>query len=127
MMVVEILIAALLVIAGGVGLIGSYGLVKLTDPMQRLHAPSKATTLGVAAVLLASMLDAGLVRGQASWHEALIVLFLFATAPVTALFIAKVHLHLGVPRADLPPTDLPPIGTSADWATFEAEPAAESR
>lgn len=117
-MVVEILIAALLVIAGGVGLIGSYGLVKLTDPMQRLHAPSKATTLGVAAVLLASMLYFGLIAGRPSWHEALIVLFLFATAPVTALFLAKVHLHHSVPRADLPPT-----GTARDWATFDTEPA----
>ncbi|MDP3961323.1 MAG: Na+/H+ antiporter subunit G [Pseudorhodobacter sp.] len=116
-MIVEILIAVLLVIAGVVGLIGSYGLVKLTDPMQRLHAPSKATTLGVAAVLLASMLDAGMIRGQASWHEVLIVLFLFATAPVTALFIAKVHLHHSVPRASLPAT-----GTARDWATFDAAP-----
>ncbi|NCM96998.1 MAG: Na+/H+ antiporter subunit G, partial [Rhodobacterales bacterium] len=39
-MIVEILIAALLVIAGVVGLIGSYGMIKLADPMQRLHAPS---------------------------------------------------------------------------------------
>ncbi|OIQ04914.1 MAG: Na+/H+ antiporter subunit G [Rhodobacteraceae bacterium CG2_30_10_405] len=117
MMIVEILIAALLGIAGVVGLIGSYGMIKLADPMQRLHAPSKATTLGVAAVLLASVLDAGLIRGQASWHEVLIVLFLFATAPVTALFIAKVHLHHSVPRADLPPT-----GTARDWATIDATP-----
>ena len=116
-MILEILISALLVVAGSVGLIGSYGLLRLKDPMQRLHAPSKATTLGVAAVLLASMLDAGLVRGQASWHEALIVLFLFATAPVTALFIAKVHLHLNEPRDSLPPT-----GTETPWAGAPAQP-----
>lgn len=120
-MIVEILIAALLVIAGGVGLIGSFGMIRLKDPMQRLHAPSKATTLGVAAVLLASMLQAGLIRGQASWHELLVALFLFATAPVTALFLAKVHLHRNVPRADLPPT-----GTARDWATLDAEPAART-
>jgi len=116
-MVVEIVVAALLVIGGGIGLIGSYGMIKLKDPMQRLHAPSKATTLGVAAVLLASMLYAGLIRGQASWHEALIVLFLFATAPVTALFLAKLNLHQSVPRADLPAT-----GTARDWATLTAPP-----
>ena len=43
----DILIAAFLVIGGFFGLVGSYGLIKLPNPMTRLHAPTKATTLGV--------------------------------------------------------------------------------
>ena len=108
----EITIATLLVIAGIFGLIGSYGLVKLSDPMARLHAPTKATTLGVGGVLIASMVHGLATEGDLSFHELLITLFLFATAPVTANFLGKMHVHRTVDPATLPPTRL---GTS--WAT----------
>lgn len=117
----DILIAVFLMIAGVFGLIGSFGLIKLTDPMARLHAPTKATTLGVGGVLIASMLSALFDHGVLSMHELLITLFLFLTAPITAHFIAKVHLHQSVPRGDLPPT-----GTGAPWAG-EPEQAGSTR
>ncbi len=34
-------------------------------------------------------------QGQVTWHELLIALFLFLTAPMTGFFIAKAHMHLG--------------------------------
>jgi len=52
----EILISALLVLAGLFAIVGSFGLIRLPDPMTRLHAPTKATTLGIGGVLIASML-----------------------------------------------------------------------
>ena len=52
----EWMIAGLIVLAGVFGLVGSLGLLKLPDTMTRLHAPTKATTLGVGGVLIASML-----------------------------------------------------------------------
>lgn len=107
----DILTAAFLVIGGVFGLVGSFGLLKLPTPMARLHAPTKATTLGVGGVLIASMFTALFERGVLSMHELLITLFLFITAPITAHFIAKVHLHL-----DVDPRDLPPTGTGAPWA-----------
>lgn len=108
----DILIAAFLVIGGFFGLVGSYGLIKLPNPMTRLHAPTKATTLGVGGVLIASMLSALFDRGVLSLHELLITLFLLLTAPITAHFIAKTHLHQVVRREDLPET-----GTGAPWAS----------
>jgi multicomponent K+:H+ antiporter subunit G len=108
----DILIAAFLVIGGFFGLVGSYGLIKLPNPMTRLHAPTKATTLGVGGVLIASMLSALFDRGVLSLHELLITLFLLLTAPITAHFIAKTHLHQNVRREDLPDT-----GTGAPWAS----------
>jgi multicomponent K+:H+ antiporter subunit G len=108
----EIAISLFLVIAGIFGLVGSYGLMKLPNPMTRLHAPTKATTLGVGGVLIASMLNALASHGAVSLHELLITLFLFLTAPITAHFIAKVHLHHNVRRGELPPT-----GTGARWAS----------
>ena len=90
---IELLISALIVIGGVFGLAGSYGLAKLPDLMTRLHGPTKATTLGVGAVLLASMAFFLWRTGTVSTHELLITLFLFLTAPITANFIAKSYLH----------------------------------
>lgn len=109
----EILIAALLVLGGAFGLIGSFGLLKLKEPMQRLHAPTKATTVGVGAALLASALDLLLVGQGVTWQEILVAIFLFLTAPLSALYLAKTHLLRTVNPADLPPT-----GTDAAWSTL---------
>jgi multicomponent K+:H+ antiporter subunit G len=113
-MIAEIAIAALLVVAGVFGFVGSFGLIKLSDAMSRLHAPTKATTVGVGSVLIASMLHAWLVEGRLSMHELLITLFLFVTAPVTAHFIAKAHMHRHENEADLPD----PEGDTG-WAVFD--------
>ncbi len=114
----DIMIAFFLILAGVFGLVGSYGLIKLNDRFSRLHAPTKATTLGVGGVLIASILHSIVYEGHLSMHELLITLFLFLTAPITANFIAKVHLH----RQD-PPQDLPSPGDAPDWATKATDPA----
>ncbi len=117
-LIVEILIVACLIISGIFGLVGSYGLIKLPDPMTRLHAPTKATTLGVGGVLIASMLFFLFLGDGLSFHELLITLFLFLTAPITAHFIAKTHLH----RNESPET-LPKTGTDRPWASYESDAA----
>jgi len=113
----EALVSFFLVVAGIFGLVGSYGLIKLPTPMTRLHAPTKATTLGIGGALIASMLANLFTTGVVSFHELMITLFLFLTAPITAHFIAKVHLHLNEPRESLPPT-----GTETPWAGAPAQP-----
>ena len=115
-MLVDILISFFLVISGIFGLVGSFGLIKLPDPMTRLHAPTKATTLGVGGALIASMLYAYFEVGQFSFHELMIALFLFITAPITGHFIAKTHLHLLNK-----PSDLPPTGSARPWASYESD------
>jgi multicomponent K+:H+ antiporter subunit G len=114
--IAEITISLLLVAAGIFGLVGSFGLIKLPDTMTRLHAPTKASTLGVGGVLLASMLYFWIMRGQLSWHEFLITMFILLTAPITANFIAKAHMHRFGDKSTMPDT-----GTPRDWATFEDE------
>jgi len=99
---IEIPIAALLVTGGGFALVGAIGMLRFPDFFMRLHAPTKATTLGVGGVLLASL---GLrwANGEFGVHELLITLFLFVTAPVSANLMAKAALHLRSPsRAKLP-------------------------
>jgi multicomponent K+:H+ antiporter subunit G len=103
-------------VAGIFALVGSFGLLRLPDPMTRLHAPTKATTLGVGGVLIASMVFFWATTGRISAHELMITLFLFLTAPITAHFIAKVRLHQDEKREDLPT----PTG-GGEWAGFGAK------
>lgn len=114
----DYIIAGMLIIGGLFGLIGSFGLLKLDDPMKRLHAPTKATTVGVGTALIASSVHAATQEGAASLQEILIVIFLFMTSPITAHFLSKVHLH-----RNLAPRDVPPTGTGRDWATFDSDGA----
>lgn len=114
--IIEILLAALLVIGGIFAVIGSYGLLKLPQMMQRLHAPTKASTIGVGSALIASMVYFWVFEGTVSWHELLITVFMLVTAPITANFIAKAEMHRTLTRDDLPPT-----GRGNDWATFDPD------
>lgn len=90
---IEAIISLFLVLGGVFLLVGSYALVKLPDTLQRLHGPTKATTLGVGGILIASMLYFWFAHGVVSIHELLITLFLFLTAPISAHMIAQAHLH----------------------------------
>jgi multicomponent K+:H+ antiporter subunit G len=96
-------VALLLVVGGSFALVGAIGLVRLGDFFMRLHAPTKASTLGVGGVLLASMLWHW---GQGAWalREVLIAAFVFITAPVSANLLAQAALHLRV-RSTVPPPD----------------------
>lgn len=114
--IIEYVIAALLVVGGIFAVVGSFGLLKLRDTMQRLHAPTKASTIGVGSALIASILYFPLIEGRASWHELLITLFVFLTAPITANFIAKAQMHSAMAKEDLPPT-----GVGTEWATFDPD------
>ena len=93
----ESLVAIVLVIGGVFLLIGSIGLVRLPDLYTRLHGPTKATTLGIAGLLLASSIVSSFNEGSLSIHEWLITLFLLITAPVSANMIAKTAMHHSLP------------------------------
>ena len=120
----EILASALIVLGAGFALVGSWGLVRLPSLMERLHGPTKATTLGLGAMLVGSVVWFQLAEGVWTTHELLVSVFLFVTAPISANMIAKVHLHLlrhGEASAPGGPAGAPsaPSG-GADWATHEA-------
>ena len=109
---VEYLICAALLSGAFFVLVGSIGLLRLRDFYARLHAPTKATTLGLGAILIASMAYFGVARGSPSLHELLITLFLFMTAPVSAYMLAKAALHLDRSRnapVEPPQPPRPPV------------------
>ena len=81
-------IAAVLIVAGGFFcLVAGIGVVRLNDVFARMHAATKAGTLGLALVCLAVMVEA---RTWLEVIEALFVfLFMIASAPVGAHLIGR--------------------------------------
>ena len=101
-LLIEWLVAVLLLVGAAFMLIGSIGLARLPDFFMRLHAPTKASTLGLGGLLVASMVHAA-AQGRFGLAELLITLFVFVTAPVSANVLAQAALHLKLPsKAPLP-------------------------
>ncbi|WP_022961253.1 Na+/H+ antiporter subunit G [Halopseudomonas pelagia] len=98
--VVEWIVASLILLGSVFALIGSIGLWKLPDFFMRLHGPTKATTLGVGALVIGSLIYFS-TRGEGlSMHELLITIFLFMTAPVSANMLAKAAMHERLKRVE---------------------------
>jgi multicomponent K+:H+ antiporter subunit G len=93
---IDILLSLLILTGAIFTLIGSLGLARLQDFYTRLHGPTKATTLGVGCLLIASAVYFSVREEGVSLHEVLVTLFLFITAPVSAHLLAKAALHLKV-------------------------------
>lgn len=105
----EILLVALIAIGTFFVLVGSFGLVKLSEFFKRLHGPTKASTLGVGCILIASIGFHGLRGDGLGLREILITLFLFLTAPISAHLMARAALRLSPQQR--PPQ--PPIATAS--------------
>lgn len=91
--VLEFSVAFFLLFGAAFVLLGALGLVKFPDTFTRLHAPTKASTLGVGSILVASAMVFSTSRGALSLHELLVTIFLFMTAPISAYLLAKTALH----------------------------------
>ena len=85
--------------------------------MRRLHGPTKATTLGIGSLLIASILYFAFLHQASGIHEILITLFLFLTAPVSANMVAKAHIF----RSQGVKETLPPDAGGSGWATLTAQ------
>ncbi len=107
----EWLAAILLLVGSFFSLVGAIGLVRLPDFFSRLHAPTKASTLGVGSMLLAAMI-LSMAQGRTGFAELLITLFVFVTAPVSANLMAQAALHLGVDSRKSPPPQAVPERTN---------------
>jgi multicomponent K+:H+ antiporter subunit G len=92
----EIVVSGLLLVGAAFALVGSIGLARLPDFYTRLHGPTKATTLGVGAMLVASAVWFSGRGTGVSLHELLVGGFLFVTAPASAHLLAKAALHVRV-------------------------------
>lgn len=88
-----IIVALLLVIAGLVTVIGSFGLLRLNTFFQRMHAPTMGMTMGAFCMALAATIMATYLQNRPILHELLICIFLILTAPVTAILLMQSAIH----------------------------------
>jgi multicomponent K+:H+ antiporter subunit G len=93
-MLAEAITSLLILIGAAFALVGSIGLARLPDFFTRLHGPTKATTLGVGSIVIASLIHSSTTSGSLSLRELAISLFLFITAPVSAHLLGKAALGL---------------------------------
>jgi multicomponent K+:H+ antiporter subunit G len=94
------LVAILLVAGAAFSLIGSLGLLRLPDFFMRLHGPSKATTIGIGSLLLASSVYTSVRGPGVSLHEFMIPLFIAITTPVSSHLLAKAARHRRLPGSE---------------------------
>lgn len=89
----EIAVGLLLVIGASFAFVAALGLLRLPDVYMRMHAGSKAGTLGSGLMLIALALHAQqldvFTRALAG------VVFFLLTAPVSAHLLAKASLQVG--------------------------------
>lgn len=104
------LVSAILIIVGALfALVASIGLLRLPDVYSRMHAASKAGTMGSGLMLIALAIHAG---GSGVFARALAgVVFFLLTAPIAAHLLAKAAYTVGYglgPRAvrdEMPPRE----------------------
>lgn len=102
-LIMEVIVSFFLIIGAFFTLVGGIGIVKLPDLFMRLHAPTKASTLGLGSFLIAAMIYAAF-NHRFGFAELLITLLAFITAPVSANLIAQaaIHLRLRSTSGDVP-------------------------
>src|SRR5690606_30895248 len=100
----DILAAFLLVLGALLMLIAAIGIIRLRDPLQRMHSPTKAGTLGtillVAGVLVgadAAPISTGLLA----------ILFLMFTLPLAAQLLGRAAYLSGTPLVGIEKTAIP--------------------
>jgi multicomponent Na+:H+ antiporter subunit G len=88
------IVAVLLAVGVFFLVVGTVGLLRLPDVYNRMHATSKATTLGTASILLAGFVFYG--PGGTGLVALVAVVFLFVTAPTGAHVISQAAHRMGV-------------------------------
>lgn len=95
---VDYLTGILMIIGGIFCLVASVGIVRLPDALIRMHAATKAGTLGTGLLVIAE----ALVYRQLgiSLRAVTIIVLVLLTAPVAAHLIGRAFYHSGEPLSD---------------------------
>lgn len=75
---------------------GSIGIVRFPDVYTRLHAATKASTLGIAGILVGAFLFLFVTHGIISGKLLLAIVFILLTAPVSGHMISRAAHRNGV-------------------------------
>jgi len=86
--------ASLMILGPGFCMLAALGIYRMPDLYMRMQAATKAGTLGVGCLALALIAHYG--YGVVAAEAALIVIFLFLTAPIASHLIARAAYFVGV-------------------------------
>jgi len=89
------IVIALVVVGAFFLTVGTIGLLRLPNVYNRMHATSKPTTLGTAAIFLAGFVEFG--PGSEGLTALIGIAFLFLTVPTGSHMIARAAERIGVP------------------------------
>ncbi|MGP4071440.1 monovalent cation/H(+) antiporter subunit G [Piscibacillus sp. B03] len=93
---IEIIISLFLLFGTFFVISGSIGVIRFPDIYTRLHAVTKAATLGVACVLLGAFFFLYFESGIISGKLILGIIFILITAPVSGHMISRAAHSTGV-------------------------------
>ena len=88
-----VLVGVLVLAGAGLTCIGAFGLLRLRNFYQRVHAPTLGSTLGTFFVALACALGFPAMGGSAVPAVLLISVFLVLAAPVTLMMLVRAALY----------------------------------
>ncbi|MFT5048560.1 MAG: multicomponent Na+:H+ antiporter subunit G [Porticoccaceae bacterium] len=94
----DIIVSILIVLGGGFAAIAGLGLLRLPDVLIRMHASTKAGTLGVGLIVLG--VSVHFATSLVITKALLIIAFLFLTAPVGAHLVGRAAYRRGLPLWD---------------------------
>lgn len=101
-----LLIAIFLLLGAGLALIGSFGLYRLRNFYDRIHAPTLGTSWGTAGIVIASVVYFSIVESRFVLHPLLIGVFVIVTTPVTLILLSRAALYRDRTEKNL---DVPPL------------------
>lgn len=94
-----ILAAVLMVLGTAFLLIAAIGVIRLPDPLQRMHSATKAGTLGVALLMIGVLIRDTTGADHIGW---LTLVFLLLTLPIGAQLLARATWVSGTPLHGVP-------------------------
>lgn len=90
-MIVDFIAAVVIVAGSALMALGAIGLVRFPDVFTRMHAATKAATVGVIGTTMAASLEAGAVSGTAILL--VVVILLFLSGPLGMSLLARAAYH----------------------------------
>jgi len=93
---IEIITSIFVLLGAFFTLLSAIGVMRLPDVYSRMHAAGKSSTLGVVSLMLAAFLYF-IPEGIINAKILLAILFIFMTAPLSALMITRSAYRIGVP------------------------------
>jgi multicomponent Na+:H+ antiporter subunit G len=100
---VDLIVGMLIIVGAFFAFVASVGLIRLPDVYSRMHAASKAGTVGSGLMIIALAVSAG--DGGTAIRAIAGVFFFILTAPIAAHLLARAAYKVGYPLWEHSVTD----------------------